>query len=289
MGSPTRIEDVSDTALLVASHRAEEGLRPDAIFKDPLSELLAGQRGREISNSLPYSKILSWVMVVRTSAIDRLILNAIGQGVDTVINIGAGLDTRPYRMELPRELRWIEVDFARIIDNKNKVLNVQRPVCRLERIALDLTDRTNVQSLLKNISQESKKILVITEGVIPYLTVDQTVHLAEDLATPPNVAFWIQDYYEKGGPEFLTKFWNKKFKRAPLQFKVPDWFSFFRTHGWQEKESIRMGDEARRIHRQPPFIFPWSLLFLLLSRAKRDELEKQSGFVTMEKIIPAKS
>jgi hypothetical protein len=253
MGSPTRIEDVSDTALLVASHRAEEGLRPDAIFKDPLSELLAGQRGREISNSLPYSKILSWVMVVRTSAIDRLILNAIGQGVDTVINIGAGLDTRPYRMELPRELRWIEVDFARIIDNKNKVLNVQRPVCRLERIALDLTDRTNVQSLLKNISQESKKILVITEGVIPSLTVDQ------------------------------------KFKRAPLQFKVPDWFSFFRTHGWQEKESIRMGDEARRIHRQPPFIFPWSLLFLLLSRAKRDELEKQSGFVTMEKIIPAKS
>lgn len=59
---------------------------------------------------------MSWVLTIRTVAIDRLIVMAIENGVDTVINLGAGLDTRPYRMKLPSLLRWIEVDFPHMID-----------------------------------------------------------------------------------------------------------------------------------------------------------------------------
>ncbi len=42
-----------------------------------------------------------FIMVARTSAIDRLILAALERGVDTVLNLGAELDTRPYRLALP--------------------------------------------------------------------------------------------------------------------------------------------------------------------------------------------
>jgi hypothetical protein len=41
-------------------------------------------------------------MIMRTSAIDRLIDEAIKAGIDTVLSLGAGLDTRPCRMRLPR-------------------------------------------------------------------------------------------------------------------------------------------------------------------------------------------
>ena len=80
-------------------------------------------------------------MVVRTSAIDRLIYEALQSGIDTVLNLGAGLDTRPYRMNLPADLQWIEVDFPNIVELKNATLVEHRPVCELERVGMDLLDR----------------------------------------------------------------------------------------------------------------------------------------------------
>jgi O-methyltransferase involved in polyketide biosynthesis len=42
------IGNVSDTARWVAVYRAMETARPDAIFRDPFAERLAGERGLEI-------------------------------------------------------------------------------------------------------------------------------------------------------------------------------------------------------------------------------------------------
>ena len=48
----TSIENVSDTALWVAVYRAMETARPDAIFKDPYAERLAGEKGRRIVDEM---------------------------------------------------------------------------------------------------------------------------------------------------------------------------------------------------------------------------------------------
>lgn len=87
-------------------------------------------------------------MVVRTSAIDRLIYEALQSGVDTVLNLGAGLDTQPYRMKLPATLRWIELDFPNIVELKNSKLVEYKPACRLERVGVDLLDRRSRNTLL---------------------------------------------------------------------------------------------------------------------------------------------
>jgi O-methyltransferase involved in polyketide biosynthesis len=39
----TLIENVSDTAFWIAHYRAVESARPDALFRDPLAALLAGE------------------------------------------------------------------------------------------------------------------------------------------------------------------------------------------------------------------------------------------------------
>ena len=105
------IEHVIDTAFWVASDRALEGERPDALFRDPLAAVLAGEKGRRIAESMPNRRAMTFVMALRTTAIDRLIASAIERGADTVLNLGAGLDTRPYRLQLPASLRWVEADF----------------------------------------------------------------------------------------------------------------------------------------------------------------------------------
>ena len=71
-----------------------------------------GEQGRAIARAILRSVMIEWGMIIRTSAIDRLINEALIAGVDMVLNLGAGLETRPYRMKLPASLRWVEGGFS---------------------------------------------------------------------------------------------------------------------------------------------------------------------------------
>ena len=113
---------------------------------------LAGERAERIVASLPKGKTMSWPMVVRTVVLDELIQKAVQRdGVDTVLNLAAGLDTRPYRLPLPRELRWIEVDFPDMIAYKQEQLAGVKPVCTLEQVGLDLTETARRQANLHSL------------------------------------------------------------------------------------------------------------------------------------------
>ena len=140
-----QIQHVSDTALWVAGCRALETERPDSMFRDPLAAGLAGARGRQIANSMPNAKGMQWSVAIRTVVIDGFLRSAISSGVDTILNLGAGLDTRPYRMDIPPSLRWIEVDYASLIEQKDDQLRAETPVCQVERIGLDLAERAPVR------------------------------------------------------------------------------------------------------------------------------------------------
>ena len=71
---------------------------------------------------------------------DQLISKQVAQGVDMVINLAAGLDARPYRMDLPAALKWIEVDLPELLAYKEDILRMEAPRCALERVALDLSN-----------------------------------------------------------------------------------------------------------------------------------------------------
>jgi O-methyltransferase involved in polyketide biosynthesis len=101
-------------------------------------------------------------VAIRTCIIDEFIRFA----------VNAGLDTRPYRMRLPDCLTWIEVDYARVIDFKEKRLSGETPACRLERVEPDLADRAARTALFAKVAAGAWKALVLTEGVVPYPSVD---------------------------------------------------------------------------------------------------------------------
>src|SRR5690242_20465118 len=101
------VQSVADTAWWVASFRAVETNRNDALFRDPLAGELAGARYTFIARALSWANWFAWATVVRTYMFDRHISEQVRRGVDTVVNLGAGLDARPYRMDLPKSLLWI--------------------------------------------------------------------------------------------------------------------------------------------------------------------------------------
>src|SRR5580698_9964112 len=67
------IENVADTAFLVAHYRAAESARADALFQDPLASGLAGEHGRRLAQSWPTGRLLAWTVALRTVIIDDYI------------------------------------------------------------------------------------------------------------------------------------------------------------------------------------------------------------------------
>ena len=150
------IRNISDTARWTAFDRAVETDRPRALFRDPFARKLAGQRGEEIHRQMA-GPGGDWSQPVRTWLFDRVIAASVEKGVDTVVNLAAGLDARPYRMQLPQTLQWIEVDLPGILGEKEQALRSEKPACRLERVPLDLADVPGRQKLFARIGAAAKQ------------------------------------------------------------------------------------------------------------------------------------
>jgi O-methyltransferase involved in polyketide biosynthesis len=262
--TPQPIRDVSETALMVAMWRAAENTQPNPLYRDPLALKLASSRGREIIKDLPMAGISRWMMAIRTRVIDDLIREAVADGVDLVLNLGAGLDTRPYRMELPSNLYWVEEDRTEIIELKESCLFGETPVCKLERVSCDLADASARQALLASASEKSRNALVLTEGVIPYLSEEEVGALS------PIITKYRQARSKK-----------LRLENAPFKFTPKDYFGFFLSHGWQAKDVQYIVDAAQKLGRPAP---TWvrvmsTLSGLFLSPEQRDHRKKSMAFV----------
>lgn len=274
------VAGISDTSLWIAAIRAAESGRRDAIFTDSLAAMLAGDRGRAIANSFPRASMVAWGVVARTSAIDRLIEHAVRCGVDTVVNLGAGLDTRPYRLPLPATLRWIELDFPHLLDYKSAKLKEEAPACKLERIGIDLTDKHGRNAVLAGIGASSSNMLVLAEGVITYLSNRDVTEIAHALHAVAGFRWWLMDF-DNAGKRNLPRGWDKKLAAAPFLFETEDWFGFFSKLGWHPANIVTTGEESARIGRPYPWDMPYGLLMRVLPKGMRERILGLSGAVLL--------
>jgi methyltransferase (TIGR00027 family) len=280
------IKNVSDTAFWVAFYRSFESKRKDALFHDPFASLLIGEYGKKISGPMkPFAKYAYWSVTIRTPLIDEYIQKYSIEGYTTVINLGAGLDTRPYRLSLPPETHWIEVDFPEIIALKNAKLKDAKPKCKIERIGLDLSDPAERKRLFSEVNHRVGPAIILTEGVVPYLNEDAVASLANDIKTQANFRLWISEYYS---PDLYPRYQSPRFKDSlgdsPFQFFPADWFSFFENCGWTKKELKYLHDEAAKHNRKFPL--PWwvSLLKRIIGEQKiTEKIRKYAAYIVFEK------
>lgn len=251
--APTALRDVSDTALWVAVYRAEESARPDALFQDRFARRLAGERGKALLDHMPNGRRYAWPMVMRTVLFDRLIGERIAAGAEQVVNLAAGLDTRPYRMTLPSALRWVEVDLPDMIAYKNEVLAAERPVCRLERIACDLANGEARRALLAELARSGGRTLVVSEGLLIYLDRESVAALATDLAQVAGASWWLLDLASPALLRWMAKTWGKAVESAgaPFRFAPAEGPAFFEPLGWRPLAIESPFHAAARAHRLP--------------------------------------
>src|SRR5262249_58905400 len=105
------IQNVSDTAFMVAGFRALEAERPQPLFRDPLAWKLAGDQGRKILATIPPRFVGAWSVVIRTVIIDAFIHQAIEAGGELILNLRTRVGTRPRPTELPQSPKRHESGF----------------------------------------------------------------------------------------------------------------------------------------------------------------------------------
>jgi methyltransferase (TIGR00027 family) len=277
------IRNISDTALWVAVYRAMETERSDAVFRDPFARRLAGKRGEEIMSSIKPAQRYAWSYTARTHLIDTFVQQEVARGADLVIDLAAGLDARPYRMTLPPSLRWVDVDLPDILDYKADVLKNEKPVCRYERIPADLADVAARRRVFEELGRTSKRALIISEGLLIYLTADDVCGLARDLAGQPSFQSWATDLTNPALLKMLQKQIGSRLDQAgaPLKFGPVEGPRFFEQCGWKPVDARGMLHTAANLHRL-------SLLFRLFALFPDTRGEKPKaiwgGVVLLEKM-----
>jgi len=262
MSGDPLIRDVSDTARWMAVFRARETARPDAVFRDPFAAALAGDRGERIAAALSFANDNAWSFIARTYLFDRIVAKQVAQGCDLVVNLAAGLDTRPYRMALPASLRWVEVDLPDILDYKETILGQASPVCALERVRLDLSNADARRGLFHRLGASARQILVLAEGLLIYLMRGEVGELAQDLAAPPSVQHWAVDICSPG----LLAMMKERMAAvvsdagAPFLFAPVEGPLFFPPYGWTPVAVRSIMKAAAKLERLPLTLRMFSML-----------------------------
>ena len=277
----TIVAHVSDTARWAAYYRALENERHDALFRDPFAALLAGERGRDIYLAQQGAKRHDWAWITRTVLFDRIIRDSIADGVDMVINLAAGLDARPYFMALPASLQWVEVDMAGILGEKERLLDGHKPLCALERVRLDLADAEARRKLFAVLGARGRKALVLSEGLLPYLSEKDVGALARELAAEPAFVRWGLDLMSPRLLAMVKKAVDPMFgaDATRLSFAPAQGPDFFTRFGWKVRVYSTL-HEAAKLKRLP---WMFRLFALFPDEPSRRMKQPWSGVCLLER------
>jgi methyltransferase (TIGR00027 family) len=280
------IDNISDTARWVAVYRAMETERPDAHFRDPYARRLAGAKGDEIVGTMKQGRSMAWAMIVRTQVMDEIIRAEIATDrIDLVLNLAAGLDARPWRMELPPTLHWVDVDLPEILRYKLETLRGVPTRCSYEAVEADLRDAGVRRALFARVGARTTRALVVTEGLLIYLGDEGVAALATDLHAVPTFARWLIDIASPRLLKIMMRSWGTAAAagHAPFRFAPASGTAFFAPYGWRELSFRSMMEEARRLKREMSMMWLWRLLGRLSSAKSQAEFRRMSGVVLLER------
>lgn len=258
------MDAVSRTALGVARVRARESERADRLFVDPYAAAFAPASAEPEGPVSAARRALAFQIVIRTRFYDDWSAAAVSGGCRQVVLLGAGLDTRAFRLTWPAGTRLFEVDLPAVLEVKDRVLRAVRaePACDRVVVAADLTTEW-----LPRLEAEGFDPAVSTawlaEGLLVYLDAGQAAHVldAVTIASAAGSALATERTSTAGdrltAPDTVaaTSLWQ-----GGLGAQLGPWLT---EHGW--RASVHpLGDVAERYGR--PVARPSSSGFVTATR-----------------------
>ncbi len=231
---------VGKTARWTAAARARESSRSDRLFDDPYASLLAGPEGTELLRHFHTTRASDEgnpFLPIRTRWFDDAIEKGLAAGLVQVVGLGAGLDTRAYRLAWPAGTTVYEVDQSTVLSYKRAILDNANaaPQCGLRTVPVDLGD--DWPAALAAAGHDPRvPTLWFTEGVLFYLPdklAAEVVRRAAELSAPGSQL--SVDLIGTGIYRFpYMRHFLRKLEDAgsPWQFGTDDPGGFLAENGW---------------------------------------------------------
>ncbi len=177
-------QNVGRTALGTAICRLIEQYQPaqTRLFNDPVVKELVGApirlmmqfawlRNYTVRQTDAVARGIFGVQICRTRYIDDLLQTALSRGIGQVVILGAGLDTRPYRLPGMDVVKVFEVDLPVVQEDKKK--KIKKKLGGLPEniiyIPIDF-DTQNLETVFAGVTFDcSRPAVFIWEGVTQYI------------------------------------------------------------------------------------------------------------------------
>jgi O-methyltransferase involved in polyketide biosynthesis len=164
---------IEETLFLTLCGRALDNRLPHPILGDHMAEELVGKLGYDCGRfRLSASPILN--IALRARKLDQVAQQFIARHPDAVgLDLGAGLDTRVFRLAPPAGVDWYDVDFPEVIAARRQLLPAP---ANAHTIAADLTDPHWLDAIPRG-----RPAVIVADGLLAFLAPDDMIALLNRL------------------------------------------------------------------------------------------------------------
>ncbi|OLB81260.1 MAG: hypothetical protein AUI14_04005 [Actinobacteria bacterium 13_2_20CM_2_71_6] len=257
---------VGETARWMAAARARETRRPDRLFQDPFAEVLAGPDGPGLLTHFhpthasdegnPY-------LAIRTRWFDDFLADHVATGAQ-VVGLGAGLDTRAYRLDWPSGVTLFEIDQPAVLAYKHDRLAATGATeqCDRRAIPVNLGDDWPT-ALLEAGFDPDRPTVWFAEGVLFYLPEElarEVLRCTAELSAPGSrigvdlIGTGI--FHFRYMREFLRRLAEAD---SPWRFGTDDIPGFMASAGWTDVRVTEPGHPGSAYGRWPAAASPTTL------------------------------
>jgi methyltransferase (TIGR00027 family) len=236
-----------------ALFRAIENLLPEdkRLFDDPYSQKLLSPYWKFWFSLTRLPRMLEFLLKLRerltpgviggltcrTRYIDDVLLDAIKEGCSAVVNLGAGMDSRAFRIPGIENIRYFELDFPEMLKDKKVYIdkNAGGLPANVTLVPIDFDSQDIGDELMKAGYSLSTRTFFIWEGVTQYISreaVDNTIRYVAGSAAGSRIVFtYVLKSFIDGTA--IPQGQERMYKYA-IQKLSPLWSSGFDPAGMQD-------------------------------------------------------
>jgi hypothetical protein len=204
--------------------------------------LSAGKRGQLIESKLHEN---ACAIAVRTYLFDSCLPSR--ESSDMSVHLAVGLDSRPYRLQLPASLHWVEVYLPELTDSKRDILSAEKSHCPLDIVKPHFGDEPRRRHLCSERNRRGECAMVISEELLTYLDEGKVTSLASDPHDQPHFICWLVGDVSPRALEWVNCKCRYRFEAAnsPMTFAPSDWRKFPQQARWGNSWNLKALSKLR--------------------------------------------
>lgn len=173
------MKPISNIAFYCCGVRMQDSVEKNSVCGDVYAKLFMDEYGRRIYDKFKEETISNASIIVRHRIIDDVLRQMLLSSPDLcIVTIGAGFDSRPYRLAGGN---WFELDEPQVIAFKDQRLPVSECANPLRRIPIDFCKDSLKEKLSPITDSYAGKIVFILEGIFIYLDKNEIGKILETL------------------------------------------------------------------------------------------------------------